>query len=543
MNQAEAMEMLLSNRREFIECLMLIEDKNRQTVPFVLNPIQANIHETSTGRDVYVKPAQVGASSYFICDFLIDCITIPGTTSIIISYDEFITGRLLRKAQSFYDILKSRIGTIPEMWKKSTYEKTFIFENSKGEKCGESSFYISSARSFAMPRGEAIHNLLLDEFGFWPPGAAEEIFLAALQRVPLLLNTKVRILSTPNGEDNDFFEVYHAAKEGKEVGKSIFKAHFYTWYMHPEYHLTPDSPFVLPGDDKLILENLDDDEANLMLRFDQLGVSLEDASNKLRWRRYKIAEMSSLRRSGETRLLFAQEYPEDDVTCFQAAGDMWYDSELINDKARQCYPASVHNMFADIWYPPEEGLTYLVAIDPGLGKISKSVATVWTFKDGYKKDEDEVPAEFKHCATLAGLYEDYDMAAKSIELAKYYNGAIIANEDTLGITSHLSKYSNLYYRTDPVTGKVGKNIGWQTNKSTKPYMCNELGRCLDKITTHDIRLISQLRNIRDIGGRPTAIGEDDFHDSAAIAMVCRTAMPIDVGLVGCGGWGSDWGRR
>ena len=535
MNAEESMKLLLNNRRQFIECLMLIEDKNRELVPFTLNPIQADMDETSTGRDVYVKPAQVGASSYFICDFLIDCITIPGTTAIIISYDEFITGRLLRKAQSFYDILKDRVPSIPDMYKKSTYEKTFKDVNS--------SFYISSARSFAMPRGEPIHDLLFDEFGFWPPGSAEDVFAAALQRVPLLPTTKVRILSTPNGEENDFCEVYHAAKEGKEVGKSIFKAHFYSWFMHPEYRLAPDNSFTLPGDETLILENLDDDEANLMLRFKQMGVSYEESNNKIRWRRYKIAEMSSLRRSGETRLLFGQEYPEDDVTCFQAAGDMWYDSELINDKARQCFPAPVHNLFADIWFTPEEGLTYMVAIDPGLGKVSKSVATVWNFRDGYKgKDGEDIPAEHKHCATLAGLYEDYDMAAKCIELAMYYNGAIIANEDTLGITSHLTKYHNLYYRTDPVTGKVGKNIGWQTNKSTKPYMCNELGRCLSLITTHDIRLISQLRNIRDIGGRPTAIGEDDFHDSAAIAMVCRTSMPVSVGMVGHSGWGPNWGK-
>jgi len=522
MNQTEAMKLLLTNRRLFMETLMGIEDKNRQLVPFVLKYIQGDMHETSTGRDVYVKPAQIGASSYFICDYLIDCITIPGTVAVIISYDEFITGRLLKKAQTFYDILKERIPSIPELQHKSTCEKTFKGVNS--------SFYISSARSFAMPRGEAIHDLLLDEFAFWPLGAPEEIFSAALQRVPLLLNTKVRILSTPNGEDNDFYEIYSAAKEGKAVGKSIFKDHFYSWYMHEEYSMTYDSSFVLPGDENPILENLDEDEANLMLRFDQLGVSFEEANNKIRWRRYKIAEMASLRRSGETRILFQQEYPEDDVSCFQAAGDMWYDSELLTDMARKCHPAPIHNLFMDIWYPPEEGLKYLLAIDPGLGKKSESVATVWLFLDH----------EYKHCATLSGFYAGKEMADKCKPAAKYYNNAVIANEDALDITSHLTDYPDLYYRTDPVTGRVGKDIGWQTNTKTKPYMCNELNRNLSKIITHDIRIISQCRNIRDIGGRPISIGADDYHDSAAIAIVCRTAMPIERGIAGQHGWPDDW---
>ena len=524
MKRREALELLLKDRQLFIETLVGIEGKNRQVVPFVFNPIQADIHETSTTRDVYVKPASVGASSYFICDYLIDCLTIPGTTAVIISYDEFITGRLLRKAQSFYDILKERVPSIPDMWKKSTYEKTFERMNS--------SFYISSARGFAMPRGEPVHDLLFDEFAFWPPGAAPETFAATLQRVPLLTNTKVRILSTPNGEDNDFCEVYNAAKEGKDVGKSTFKHHFYPWYLHPEYSMLCDSPFVLPGDEEPTLKLLDEDEVKLMVRFEALDIDYEEANHKLRWRRYKIAELSSLRRSGETRIIFSQEFPEDDVTCFQAAGDMWYDSELVNVMARNCYPASIHKLFADIWYDVDEELKYLVAIDPGLGKTSESVATVWTFAED----------EFKHCATLSGLYEDYVMAEKSMELARYYNGAIIANEDTLGISSHLRDYPELYYRTDPVTGRVGRDIGWQTSRSTKVYMCNELSRCLPKITTHDIRIVGQLRNIREVGGRPMAIAADDYHDSAAIAIVCREAMPIERGLVMSKGWSDDWGR-
>ena len=152
------------------------------------------------------------------------------------------------------------------------------------------------------------------------------------------------------------------------------------------------------------------------------------------------------------------------------------------------------------------------------------------------------PDIFLHCATMAGYYEDYEMAQKSIELAEYYNDGVIANEDSLGISSHLKNYGNLYYRIDPKSGRCGKEIGWQTSKSTKPYMCNELSRNLSKITTHDIVFVSQLRNIRDIGGRPGSIGADDFHDSACIAMVTRESVPVTRGLVGVKGWDDDWGK-
>jgi hypothetical protein len=78
-------------------------------------------------------------------------------------------------------------------------------------------------------------------------------------------------------------------------------------------------------------------------------------------------------------------------------------------------------------------------------------------------------------------------------------------------------------------------------------MITELGRYLSKITTHDIRLVSQLRNIRwmvDNRGRDRAvsIGSDDYHDSACLAIVCRSSMPTTRGIVGTYGWSEDWGR-
>ncbi len=530
LSQAEAVKLLMEDPVLRLETLMMIEDKNRNLVPMILFPIQRDGLETRTGRDVYVKPAQVGFSSLLMADYLLDCLTIRGTVSVIISYDEFITGRLLRKAQALYDNLQARVPSIPKMEHRSTFEKTF---KGLGSSC-----YIGSARSFAFGRGETIHNLLIDEYGDWPSGAPEALFASALQRVPLTGNTKVAIVSTPNGEDNDFHEVYAAAREGHALGKSVFKAHFYPWYLHPEYSMTVSSSYVLPGDDKPVLDNFQPEELALMVRFELLGVDYEEANNKIRWRRYKIAEMASLRRSGATRLLFGQEFPEDDVSCFLVAGDMVYNTDRVNEMARECYPAPIHHLDADIWEPPEEGRKYLIAVDPGEGKISESVATVWNFQ------AEEV---FQHCATLSGLYPQDVMGEKSMVLGRYYNEALLAVEDALDMVVHIKNYPQLYYRTDPVTGRVGKDIGWQTNTKTKPYMITEVNRHLSRISTHDIRIVSQFRNIRWVRSnsgqeRAIPIGSDDYHDSTAIAVVCRESIPIERGFVGTAGWRSSWGR-
>jgi len=508
----EAVSELLSNRALFIETLLQIEDKERDLVQFKLNPIEKDILGTVTGRDIYVKPAQVGFSSTVIADYLVDALTIRGTVAVIVSYNDFISGRLLRKAQLFYDILKERVPSIPDLHHRSTSEKTFPDMHS--------SFYIGSAGSFAFGRGETIHDLLLDEYAFWQPGDAQRIALPTIQRVPL--SGKIRVGSTPNGEDNDFCEMYKAAKEGKAIGKSVFTSHFYSWLQHPEYQLAADSPYALPGDNVSPLK-LSEDELKMVRNF-------KATEDQVRWRRRKIAEVESMRRSGETRLLFSQEYPENDIDCFLAAGDMVYDVDTINKLAKDCYPAPYSFQSTQIWYPPEEGKRYLIAVDPGLGKESKSVATVWHFTDD----------EFIHCATLGGLYVPDVMAEKCMELGRYYNcngdGALIAGEANIEFVVHLKRYPNLYYRQDLASGRVSNQVGWLTTPKNKQFMITELNRNLSKIKTHDNNFVSQLRNLRYYGERIISIGSDDYHDSAAIAMVCRDSVPIKRGLVGTSGW-------
>jgi len=507
----------------------------------------------STWRDIYVKPGQVGATSLWVGDFLIDNVTINGTVSVIISYDEFSAQRLLLKAKKFHQRLQRKIPTIPKLDHKSAVELSFVHK----ETDFYSTFYIFSARSYVLGRGETIHNLLLDEYGFWPLGTHESIFASAVQRVPLKAGTKIRNQSTANGEDSPFCEMYRAAKEGTTLGMSVYKPHFYPWFIHPEYIMYPDDPFCLPGDNQDPLPNLQPDEVNLLrLLIETFGFGEFDAMSKIRWRRYKKAEMASMRRTGETALIFEQEFPEDDETCFLSFGDSAYDSDLIAQKIRDCYPAPIHKHMVnpttgvsapvDIWVDKVDNGKYLLSIDPGKGKTSESVAHIWTFQDGYnKKDGVYVPPELKHLATLAGFYDEWEMAQYCKELGKYYNEAVIAPESNLDILGHLRDYPNIYYREDVRSGKLIRALGWETNTATKPYMITEVNRNMEYIECHDIRFWSQCKNIRRDPTRKSGIsvtGADDHHDAGAIAIVCRSALPVERGFVGTCGWDDSWGK-
>ena len=372
-------EGMLTNSVARIESLLRITDKHRRVVPFTLNPIQYDMLDSSTGRDIYVKPAQVGGSSGLIADALLDTITKPGTVSVIISYEEFITQRLLRKAQFFYDNLLARIPTLPKMHHSSSYEKTFPEI--------DSSLYIGSARSYVFGRGEAIHNAILDEYAFWDPSSVERITGPLLDRVPPAPYGKVKILSTPNGENN-FRVLYSNARDGEAIGKSTFRSHFYPWYIHAEYQIPRGGVCLEP--DKGELE-YDAEEQALV---DAYGLT----EDQIRWRRYKIVEVEQLRLDGSSRSLFTQEYPEDDESCFLTSGDMYYDVGRLNELERQCHRPVDIVLGAKIWNLPEKDIKYYAGIDPGLGKVSHSVVQIWHFY--FDKDGKEHAV---HDATLGGL--------------------------------------------------------------------------------------------------------------------------------------------
>jgi hypothetical protein len=553
----EALKRLFSERKLTLETLLEIEDKDRQLVPMKLNPIQADVADTSTWRDIYVKPGQVGFTSIVAGDFLIDNITINGTVSVIISYDEFSAQRLLLKGKKYHQSLQRKIPSIPELDHKSSTELSFVDK----ERGFYSTFYIFSARSYVLGRGETIHNLLCDEYAFWPVGTHEQVFASAVQRVPLKPGTKIRVGSTANGEENPFCEMYKAAREGYQSGKSVYKPHFYPWFIHPEYLMYADDPFCLDGDDVEPLRNLSDEEIQLIKKLTtQFNFDYRVAMAKIRWRRYKKVEMRSLQRTGQTVFIFNQEYPEDDESCFLTAGNQAYSTDIIDQKVRVCYPAPITHAFtnkktgvsaeAQIWEDVIPGLPYVIGIDPGKGKVSESVATVWHFEEGYQdKEGRDVAPVLKHVATLSGWYDEWEMAEYVKSLGYYYNTAVLCPEDNLDIVSHLRDYPALYYREDVRTGKGIRAIGWQTNSSTKPYMLTEVNRCMEDIECHDQRFWSQCKNIRR---DPTAkygisvVGADDHHDANAIAICCRAVQAVQVGYAGntgdSGGWDDKWGK-
>lgn len=476
----------------FVRTFLRIPDKQQRIVPLIPKPCQERFVTNLTGRDIAVKPAQLGMTTIASALILKRTLTTPNTTSVIVAHEEFLTQRLLHRTQVMYDNLPDFL-KIP-MDHRSSYEKRFTDINSV--------LYIGTARSQVFGRGEPIHNLLFSEEAFYVPDALERVILPSLQRVPP--TGSVIRESTPHGETNSFYDEVSLALEGK----STFHLQVFFWWDEPDNYLPISSPRALPEDRDTLTYT--PDESNLAKTY---GLS----EGQIRWRRWKIRELGDL---------FWQEHPEDLATCFLTTGQSYYDQTTISTLAKQCYKAPHSGPEnAEVWFPPEEGVSYIMGVDPGQGKVSQSVATVWRLLivDKSQEGKSDVEIRVRHEATLSGLIEPDLMGYKCKELGRYYNTAMIipeANSHGLALVAAIKDYPSLYFRRNIISGQASSDIGWLTTSNTKPFMMQQLQSRLKTIETHDAELVRQIASFREVGlNKVVTQGADDYHDSACLAMV------------------------
>lgn len=252
-------------------------------MPFILNPVQQKFERERSGKDIILKARQEGFSSYIDADQLIECFRKP-TNAVVISHEKEATKRLFARVKYFIDNLEIKPQVRYETKQDIFFEKI------------NSNYYIGTAGQKAFGRGDTIHTAHLSEVAFWQK--PETIIAGITEAVPL--TGRITIESSPNGRGTWQYDEWQKAK----AGESIYKPHFYPWFIYNEYRLTDNDLIILniPGTASAIINNpvLSETEKNLKLTFEQI-----------RWRRYKIWDLGEL---------FYQEYPENDVDCFLQSG-------------------------------------------------------------------------------------------------------------------------------------------------------------------------------------------------------------------------------
>jgi hypothetical protein len=121
---------------------------------------------------------------------------------MIIANKEDTAIMILRRIRMAYEQLPNWLKPGVKQWGKTEV----IFSN-------DSSITISTTTSTAA-RGESANVLILDEMAFIPNHILEDFWKSVIPIISSSRTTKIFAVSTPNGKDNKFYELYSGAESG-----------------------------------------------------------------------------------------------------------------------------------------------------------------------------------------------------------------------------------------------------------------------------------------------------------------------------------------
>ncbi len=165
------------------------------------------------------------------------------------------------------------------------------------------------------------------------------------------------------------------------------------------------------------------------------------------------------------RGLRAQEFAEDPLTCFRAAGACVFEIACVEARLAQvsAAPQQRRGGALEVWLPAIAGKHYIVAVDTAGGGSAGDYAAVQVI---------ELDTGLQ-CAELREHLGTLELARVSAALAREYNGALIAverNNHGAGVLAYLDsleRYANLYEQAGVA--------GWLTSAGSKPGMISRLG--------------------------------------------------------------------
>lgn len=321
--------------------LYRVVDKNKNSVPFRLNPTQKDVFNSPANRKLILKARQLGMSTYAVLDILDDALFNENLASGIVSYS-------LEHAQHiFKKIIGHALDTLP------TEIKPFagIVQRSAREINFNNG---SSLRVDTTLRGSAYPSVLVSEFGKTcarNPMKAEEVITGTLQAVPK--NGKIVIESTGEGNSGYFAEMVQQAflRGNDNLTELDYHLFFYPWMIEPNYFL--ETPV-------------------------NYEVELTDYFNRIEIESgYRINQQQRWWYAAQRQILgdkIKQEYPSTVSEAFLSSSDAYYFADLIEKayQSNRCLHTSLYDALAPVYVAMDIGvndLTVMVFIQVIHGEI------------------------------------------------------------------------------------------------------------------------------------------------------------------------------
>lgn len=460
---------------QLTEKVLKVRNRLGQCVGLAANDAQRQYHRDVKRRNIVLKARQMGVTTWIAGRFFLRTILHPGTVTVQVAHTQEAAEQIFRMVHRFLDHL-------PEAWRQGALKgarrnaRRIVFPELDSE------YLVETAGDRNAGRGLTITNLHCTELARWPGGAAEILYGLMATLSP---NGEMALESTPNGASGCFW------KEWQEAEKTNTKRHFFPWWLEKAYVGVP----VEEGEMTEIERQLQEKEK---LTPTQIGF------------RRQI--------HGNFRGLAKQEYAEDANECFLASGECFFDLESIRKRLPEVSPPAEtrRNGGLRIWMRPETGRNYVVAVDPAGGgpEGDYTAMEVIDMETGLQ------------CAELEEHLPPLETAAAASELAREYNGALLAverNNHGFGVLAHLQgthRYERLYQ------DKNGE--GFLTSTLSRSQMVSRMGDVLAQTPEafRSERLLLQCRGfIRQSGGQPGAASGE--HDDCVMAMAIALAVRED----------------
>lgn len=470
-------------------------------VPLRFNHIQALFNVERTGRDIVLKPRQIGFTTSELARDLWTFLTKDGARVVIVcqSVSDNAPAKLISGVLSIMIEALRRKGWGLKF--KTEAWNEFVLDNGNTLRI----VVAGASEDAAAKKGRAgtITRLHLTETAFYE--YAKKTLNALMECVPgPETGSEIVSESTPNGAAGVFYENCKDA----QAGKGIHKFHFYHWYQHLEYKLA-----LAPGE---VIVPEDEHE----LELSALGVTPE----QLKWRRAKIVDKGLDD--------FNQEYPSDPETCFLVSGRGFFDAHAIQQNLKVCREPIETRQAGKIriYKRPDKYDTrqrFLLSLDSSEGGGLDPSAGVLI---------DCATAE--HYATIDGQYTPYQFAEVGATLAREYNNALIvvernnhghavlqALESPPRDMSRAVMYENVYSGPD-------EKPGWHTTPVTRPQLLDDFEDAHRKgyWQCPDISIITQMRTFIVHNNKPQAAAgqHDDLVIAAAIAWKTRMSGTMNI---------------
>lgn len=442
-------ERLFTDKLYRLNQLYFIRDKDGQIVRFNLNFEQTHYIQNRHHRNVNLKARQLGFTTLAVIDALDDCLFNEYFEAGIIADD-------LDNAAKIFDKAKLAFEKLPDWLKKHRMPTT----DKVGEYCFPNGSVFSVDTSF---RGGTLSRLHVSELGKISakyPEKAKEIISGAFEAVPK--NGYIDVESTAEGADGKFYEICQTAigKASKQLSSLEFKFFFYPWWKNPEYEIEAEVEFT----------NELKDYFQYLVQEQGIKLTLQQCN----W--YALKKESQ-------KELMAQEYPSYPLEAFLASGRPFFNQKLIAAKMNAVANKEIklktfvvedmqgneHTYQVKIFKEPKGEMGFSVAGDPaeGLEEGDNSALTV-------------LGKDYEQYAAFAGKVDPDLFGGLLVEVAKYFNGAVLSwesNNHGHAVENSIKrrKYPQLYRReAKEEPGKeLKERIGWLNTAKSKMEMLDQ----------------------------------------------------------------------